>query len=89
LSVSNLWIGLAGWNRDLRFNPQKIPEGAVLVLLGVNERDEKTGKLSQCFKLRIDAAAELCRTGKIKLVVTSGLDSQARSMAERLQRAGS
>jgi SanA protein len=86
--ISNLWIWSAGWGRDLRNTPDQIPQNSVLVLLGVNERDEKTGKLSECFKLRIEAAAQLCRTGKIKLVVTSGLNNQARTMADRLQEAG-
>lgn len=86
--VSNLWIWSAGWGRDLRNTPEQIPQDAVLVLLGLDERDEKTGKLSECFKLRIEAAAQLCRTGKIKLVVTSGLNNQARTMADRLRKAG-
>jgi len=86
--ISNLWIWSAGWGRDLRNTPDQIPQNSVLVLLGVNERDEKTGKLSECFKLRIEAAAQLCRTGKIKLVVTSGLNAQARTMADRLREAG-
>ena len=86
--LSNLWIWSAGWGRDLRNAPQQIYQDSVLVLLGVDERDEKTGKLSECFKLRMEAATELCRTGKIKLVVTSGLNSQARLMADRLREAG-
>ncbi len=86
--ISNLWIWSAGWGRDLRNTPEQIPQDAVLVLLGLDERDEKTGKLSECFKLRIDAAAQLCRTGKIKLVVSSGLNNQARTMADRLREAG-
>ena len=86
--ISNLWIWSAGWGRDLRNTPDQILQDSVLVLLGLNERDESTGKLSECFKLRIEAATQLCRTGKIKLVVTSGLDSQARTMADRLREAG-
>ncbi|PHX69336.1 MAG: hypothetical protein CK519_00245 [Opitutia bacterium] len=86
--ISNLWIWSAGWGRNLRNTPEQIPQDAVLVLLGLDERDEKTGKLSECFKLRIDAAAQLCRTGKIKLVVSSGLNNQARTMADRLREAG-
>jgi SanA protein len=86
--ISNLWIWSAGWGRDLRNNPQQIYQDSVLVLLGVNERDETTGKPLECFTLRIEAAAELCRTGKIKLVVASGLGSQARIMANRLRSAG-
>ena len=86
--ISNLWIWSAGWGRDLRNTPDQILQDSVLVLLGLDERDEKTGKLSECFKLRIEAAAELCRTGKIKLVVTSGLNAQARTMANRLREAG-
>ena len=72
----------------MRNSPDQILQDSVLVLLGLNERDESTGKLSECFKLRIAAATELCRTGKIKLVVTSGLNSQARTMADRLREAG-
>ena len=86
--ISNLWIWSAGLGRDLRNKPEQILQDSVVVLLGLNERDEKTGKLSECFKLRIEAAAQLCRTGKIKLVVASGLNSQARAMADRLREAG-
>ena len=86
--ISNVWIWSAGWGRDLRNTPDQILQDSVLVLLGLNERDESTGKVSECFKLRIQAAAELCRTGKIKLVVASGLDSHARTMADRLREAG-
>jgi SanA protein len=86
--ISNLWIWSAGWGRDLRNTPDQILQDSVLVLLGLNERDESTGKVSECFKLRIEAAAKLCRTGKIKLVVTSGLNAQARTMADRLREAG-
>ena len=86
--ISNVWVWSAGLGRDLRTTPQQVPQNSVLILLGLDERDEKTGKLSECFKLRIAAAAELCRSGKIKLVVTSGLNSQARTMADRLREAG-
>jgi SanA protein len=86
--ISNVWVWSAGWGRDSRISPQQIRQDSVLVLLGLNERDEKTGKLSECFNLRIESAAELCRTGKIKLVVASGLNSQARTMADRLREAG-
>ena len=86
--ISNVWVWSAGLGRDLRTTPQQVPQNSVLILLGLDERDEKTGKLSECFKLRIAAAAELCRPGKIKLVVTSGLNSQARTMADRLREAG-
>ena len=86
--ISNLGIWSAGWGRDLRNTPDQVPPDAVLVLLGLNERDESSGKLSECFKLRIEAATQLCRSGKIKLVESSGLDSQARTMADRLREAG-
>lgn len=86
--LTNLWVWSAGWNRDLRNEPSKIPSNTVLVLLGIDERDEKTGQLNECFKLRIEAAAELCRTGKIKLIVASGYNHQAKLMADRLREAG-
>jgi len=84
---SNLWVWSAGWGRLAR-SPVEVPVGSVMVLLGTNEFDESTGQSSGTFRPRIDAAVELARSGRVKLIVTSGTDIHARSMATQLRAAG-
>jgi vancomycin permeability regulator SanA len=60
----------------------------VLVLLGTDEFVQGTTEPSGTFRPRIAAAAELARSGRVKLVVTSGTDVHARAMADRLREAG-
>ena len=55
-----------------------------MVLLGTDEFVQGTQEHSGTFRPRIAAAAELARTGRVKLVVTSGTAVHARVMAERL-----
>lgn len=84
---TNLWVWSAGWGR-LAATPAEVPVGSVMVLLGTDEFDQVTGERSATFRPRIDAAAELARSGRVKLVVTSGTGVHARSMATQLRAAG-
>lgn len=84
---SNLWVWSAGWGR-LASSPAEVPVGSVMVLLGTDEFDQRTGEISGTFRPRIDAAVELARTGRVRLVVTSGTSIHARSMATQLRAAG-
>lgn len=65
-----------------------MPAGSVMVLLGTDEFVGDTGRRSTTFELRIGAAVALARSGRVKLVVTSGTDVHARVMAEKLRAAG-
>lgn len=84
---SNAWIWSAGWGR-LAATPDEIPAGAVMVLLGTDEFVQGTQEHSGTFRPRIAAAAELARSGRVKLIVASGTHVHARVMAERLRAAG-
>ncbi len=84
---SNAWIWSAGWGR-FAAEPKDVPAQAVLVVLGTDEFVQGTSEPSGTFRPRIAAAAELARSGRVKLVVTSGTDVHARAMAERLRAAG-
>jgi SanA protein len=84
---TNAWVWSAGWGR-LAVAPAEIPAGAVMVLLGTDEFVQGTQEHSGTFRPRIAAAVELARSGRVKLVVTSGTDVHARVMAERLRAAG-
>jgi SanA protein len=87
LATTNAWVWSAGWGR-LAATPAEIPVGAVLVLLGTDEFVHGTTEHSGTFRPRIAAAAELARSGRVKLVVSSGTGVHARAMAERLRAAG-
>ena len=84
---SNAWVWSAGWGR-LVADPEQIPAGAVMVVLGTDEFIHGTQEHTGTFRPRIAAAAELARTGRVRLIVTSGTDVHARVMAERLRAAG-
>lgn len=84
---SNAWLWSAGWGR-LAATPDEIPAGTVMVLLGTDEFVKGTQEHSGTFRPRIAAAAELARSGRVKLVVTSGTAVHARVMAVRLRASG-
>ena len=87
LAATNAWVWSAGWGR-LAATPAEIPVGSVMVLLGTDEFVRGTSEPTGTFSPRIAAATELARTGRVKLIVTSGTDVHARAMAERLRSAG-
>ena len=84
---ANLWVWSAGWGR-LAAQASEVPAGSVMVLLGTDEFVGATGERSGTYRPRIAAAAELARSGRVKLIVTSGTDVHARAMAEHLRAAG-
>ena len=84
---SNLWVWSAGWGR-LASKPSEVPVGAVMVVLGTDEFVGATGERTGTYRPRIDAALELARSGRVKLIVTSGTDVHARVMATQLRAAG-
>jgi len=84
---SNLWVWSAGWGR-LAGDPSGVPVGAVMVVLGTDEFVGTTSEHTGTFRPRIDAAVELARSGRVKLVVTSGTDVHARVMAAQMRAAG-
>lgn len=84
---SNLWVWSAGWGR-LAADPAQVPVGSVMVLLGTDEFVGATDEHTGTYRPRIDAAVELARSGRVKLIVTSGTDVHARAMARRLREGG-
>ena len=84
---SNLWVWSAGWNR-LAEAPSGVPSGSVMVLLGTDEFLKSSGERTGTYRPRIEAAAELARSGRVKLIVTSGTAVHARTMAEQLRAEG-
>ena len=84
---SNLWVWSAGWGR-LASKPSEVPVGFVMVILGTDEFVGTTGERTGTYRPRIDAALELARSGRVKLIVTSGTDVHARVMATQLRSAG-
>jgi len=84
---SNLWVWSAGWGR-LASKPSEVPVGSVMVILGTDEFVGTTGERTGTYRPRIDAALELARSGRVKLIVTSGTEVHARVMATQLRSAG-
>jgi len=87
LVATNAWVWSAGWGR-FAATPDDVSGQAVLVLLGTDEFVHGTTEHSGTFRPRLAAAAELARSGRVRLIVTSGTDVHARAMAERLRKAG-
>jgi SanA protein len=84
---SNLWVWSAAWGR-MASEPDQVPVGAVMVLLGTDEFNAASGRRSATFDQRIDAAVALACSGRVKLVVASGTDVHARAMAAKLRAGG-
>lgn len=51
-------------------NPEKVPEGRVGLVFGCD--DEIGGRENLFFRYRIDAAAELWKTGRLRCIIVSG-----------------
>ncbi len=84
---ANVWVWSAGWGR-LAAQPAEVPAGSVMVVLGTDEFVGDTGRRNATFELRIAAAVALARSGRVKLVVTSGTGAHAWAMATHLRAAG-
>ena len=87
LLASNLWIWGAGWGR-VAAHPAQVPAHSVMVLLGTDEFVHGTSQVTGTYRPRIEAATALCKSGKIRLVVTSGTAEHAYMMANHLRQAG-
>jgi SanA protein len=74
ISVSNLWIVLLANGRTF-YSVSSIPENEVGLLLGTSKYN-RSGNSNQFFKNRIEAAAALFHSGKIKHIIVSGDNSQ-------------
>lgn len=84
---ANAWIWSAGWGR-LADRWEAVPPNSVLLLLGTDEFVVGTREPTGTYRGRIEAATELAKSGRIKLVVTSGTAEHATSMANELRAGG-
>lgn len=84
---ANLWVE---WETDGRLtrDPAAVPAGSVAVVLGCNEFDVEDGWRVASYHPRLDAAARLAASGRVRLVIVSGYLSQADAMARELRRRG-
>lgn len=69
-------------------DPALIPEGSVAVVLGCNDFDEEEGWRVAPYHPRLDAAARLAASGRVREVIVSGYLGQADAMARELRRRG-
>lgn len=83
----HLWFG---WETaDLvTDDPMSIPQGSVAVVLGCNEFDEEEGVRVAPYHPRLDGAAQLAASGRVREVIVSGYLGQADAMARELRRRG-
>lgn len=84
---TNAWVWSAGWGR-LADNAGQVPEGAVLLLLGTDQFAPGTTEPTGPYQPRIDAAVKLAKSGRIQLVISSGTEVHAVTMARQLRAAG-
>ncbi|MEI7650821.1 MAG: ElyC/SanA/YdcF family protein [Verrucomicrobiota bacterium] len=84
---SNAWVWSAGWGR-LATSPAEVPAGSVLLLLGTDEFVAGTHEETGTFRPRIESAEQLCKSGRIKFVISSGTEAHAITMADQLRAAG-
>ena len=84
---SNVWIWAEGWGR-LASEIDQVPMGSVLVLLGTDQFVPGTQEPTGTYQPRIEAAARLAKSGRIRFVVTSGTEVHAVTMATQLRAAG-
>lgn len=84
---SNLWITREADDLLTR-DPRRIPEGSVAVVLGCDEFDEDDGWRIAAYHPRLDAAARLAASGRVRCVIVSGYLGQADAMARELRRRG-
>ncbi len=84
---ANVWLWSAGVGRSYA-HPEQVPPGSVLVLLGTNEFVGQSEIPTGTYRPRIVAAAELAKSGRVKVAVVSGIESQTFTMARDLRAAG-
>jgi len=78
------------WETEGRLtdDPAGIPQGAVAVVLGCNEFHEDHGWRIAAYHPRLDAAARLAASGRLREIIVSGYSPQADAMAAELRRRG-
>lgn len=83
----HLWFA---WETEDRItdDPGSVPAGSVAVVLGCNEFDEHEGWRVAPYHPRLDAAARLAASGRVREVIVSGYLGQADAMARELRRRG-
>lgn len=83
----HLWFGweTSDWVTD---DPLAVPADSVAVVLGCNEFDEREGWRVAPYHPRLDAAARLAASGRVREVIVSGYLDQADAMARELRRRG-
>lgn len=83
----HLWFA---WETEDRItdDPGSVPAGSVAVVLGCNEFDEDEGWRVAPYHPRLDAAARLAASGRVREVIVSGYLGQADAMARELRRRG-
>jgi len=83
----HLWFA---WETDGRVvdDPLATPAGSVAVVLGCNEFDQDEGWRVAPYHPRLDAAARLAASGRVREVIVSGYLGQADTMARELRRRG-
>ena len=86
-AFANAWVLWDAQGRRLD-KPEAMPEGAVVVVLGVSEFHPEEGYLIGSYHPRLDAAAKLAVTGRVGVLVVSGMPEQADAMAAELMRRG-
>jgi SanA protein len=87
LAISNLWINAASSDRFLS-DPGQAPEGAIGIVLGISEFHPETGKPTDVYHPRLDAAARLASGGRLSALVVSGTPEQSETMRAELLRRG-
>lgn len=86
-ALANAWLWSAGVGRS-HSRVEAVPDGSVLVLLGTNEFVGTTTIPTGTYRPRIEAAAVLCKSGRVKVAVVSGIEAQTFTMARDLRAAG-
>lgn len=84
---ANAWVWSAGWGR-LVDEVGQVPEGSVIVLLGTDQFAPGTKEPAGPYQPRIDAAVKLAQSGRVRLVISSGTEVHAVTMAAQLRAAG-
>ena len=84
---TNAWLWSAGVGRS-HVSPEQVPPGSVMVLLGTNEFVGQSTNPTGTYRPRIAAAAELAKSGRVKVAVVSGIEAQTLTMTRDLRAAG-
>lgn len=84
---TNAWLWSAGVGRS-HVSPEQVPPGSVMVVLGTNEFVGQSTNPTGTYRPRIAAAAELAKSGRVKVAVVSGIEAQTLTMTRDLRAAG-